>query len=719
MTAEPMKADGHNATTRYIYRAQTSSFSLSKSIRRRTRLPNRSLAGESCDKQTEQAITTTSSKGNQGSDGQDLICKPTSGQQRTGTNFMASAVVTRPTKQAPGSDRFDVDDLPQHHHDNNNNNSASNNDDNNGGNNGRVRPPIAPVAAERSCGSKQQQQFVGYELVKQQPLPARSHQLPSIGGATQNDRQKSYHHYDYYTESDLTGSLPPIAASKQTANHYEENILLFATEHNGGQNSNSNNNGPIAHKQAEKQRQVTKYLNGASHKQQLAAASLEAYGSRSAKQAANCSNQLLAPSLGQTGKFVNYYPSWRQSQSPTTGHQQNYSFHVPLHLQGSHRQPAGQQHYPARYGFVAPIGSRKQVALENPNSSVAGRSQRERLATFNRSRTISHLPNMVKISVEDTSINNSRAKNNLKPEESSNCHYEDFYDRPASSIGTRQFMRSDGDLLKAHLVTLRITDEGLDNPFKPGTELSWEADMMVRLMKRGYPVQELPVLVQTAKQVALDKESSKQLLIDESTQMAARRRPPARKSGPAKASTWSHKMTRSNSGERFEKRFTEEIDPGLILSDQQPLVRGRSSNDLSLGKQVWANSLSRTKSMPRFSEPTSDDADSIDKLITSIEQEMSELLKSEADKQQVGPEDASRLLPKEAIRGRVATSGSRLAAGLSNKQKRKSSDQKQHATSIKGRLRKSSNAAEASESNKADLIRRKTKQKDRGCCVIQ
>lgn len=59
--------------------------------------------------------------------------------------------------------------------------------------------------------------------------------------------------------------------------------------------------------------------------------------------------------------------------------------------------------------------------------------------------------------------------------------------------------------MTAHIETIR--DDGRDNPFKPGTELSWEADLIVRLYKKGHPLSEVPLLLESIKKQLEQKKS--------------------------------------------------------------------------------------------------------------------------------------------------------------------------------------------------------------------
>lgn len=313
-------------------------------------------------------------------------------------------------------------------------------------------------------------------------------------------------------------------------------------------------------------------------------------------------HQAPAPQLA-VGKFVNYYPAERQPSRPSSP-QRNYSFHVPLAHSSASQAQAGWQ---SRYGFVAPLERIKSNPGDaSPAAPVARRAQPAGWSSSFKSRTISHLPDMVRLSVDDTTpVRRSRAR-----ELEGQQNYQDPYEQqlqqlqatPRATLG-----RSEGDLLRAHRVSLARLEPGSDNPFRPGTELSWEADLMVRLMKRGYPLDELPTLVQSAKQVAAtDRERT-------STSQA-----------PSKAATLGRAAAADKPEDASMKRQTSIAD---LNSDT---------------RRAWASSLSRARSMPRgfglasqLSGSSADykspkalkaaDADSIDRLISNIEDELQQI----------------------------------------------------------------------------------------------
>lgn len=567
---------------------------------------------------------------------------------------------------------------------------------------------FSPAAAERRPSRNKRQQQVAGQTRSQQLRQLQLQQQAAAAAAAQND-----HHYDYYTDSDLTASqqLPPTTTTNgfQTSDHnYCDNILLFATEHGGGGRDLAQ-----AHARA-----------GQPARHYSAAAT-------------------------PTGKFVNYYPSCRQSRSPSAERRKNYAFHIPQQQQqqlqqasnyhpASYKMPKSttihnlssssggaacgatrQQLYQARYGFVAPadkIGEQQQRRL----------LERPSLNQSFRSRTIAHIPSMVKLSTElaapkqpgpatggglDAQLFNRTAGNN----------YEDFYEKPG--VLAKQFVLSEADLLRtgANLVDIKRAylprDDGFDNPFKPETELSWEANLMVKLMKRGYPVNELPALVEAAKQIVLERQQEQQ---------------------------------------------QEEI---RLKTASRPLVRRQSISDIKSGRQVWADSLSRTISMPRFPSAAKgppiggadNDADSLDKLILRIENETNELIAANDSNQPHEQQPQGELIEKQQVKSKVA--GARTAGPakltsrgqvLGSASERKASSSQPTATSkttkrasgtnnsggntrivkqaiavgsAKMRANKSTNRNSRRENERADLrgnSRLRAKRGNRrGCCVIQ
>lgn len=198
-----------------------------------------------------------------------------------------------------------------------------------------------------------------------------------------------------------------------------------------------------------------------------------------------------------------------------------------------------------------------------------------------------------------------------------------------------RYMASESNLLRTDLVSYH--DGGWDNPFKPDTELSWEADIMVRLMKRGYPISELNNLVEAAKSYKLDHSRIKA----EQAQPHMRRRAESVKIPGQQQLSHKERLLGSSDGIR---------DPtdvrNMNLNEVRTVKRQSSLNQLdnkkSKSRQVWADSLKRTKSMTKFTSQSCD-ADSLDKLIISIENEISSLLNETEDKRkQKNGEKSSR-----------------------------------------------------------------------------
>lgn len=601
------------------------------------------------------------------------------------------------------------------YHDNNNNNNGNNNSS-------KVKLLITP-ATNYGSGKQQMIHSSATATLANVPNPKQQHQLQPRSHTLQNGL-KNYHHYDYYHASDSNcASQRPL--QQQQANHYEENILLFATEHD---------------RQAPMQVPALERQRATAEQQQVSA---------------GCpppTTQHRQIYQGATGKFVNHYASWRRAQSPSGG--ANYSFHVPTYLQqapisGQRRrahspaQARNLQYQESGFGFVAP------AELVSSNRPSTGFNQ-----SF-RSRTIAHIPNMVKLT---TTAHSNGAQRQPSSGDFTPSTYEDFYERPtvtvssssAGFVGKSHLMRSAGDLLKVHVIEFErpLAELGADNPFKPGTELSWEADMMVRLMKRGYPVDELPVLVQTAKQVALDKQRA------------------ANKSQPSAKSAISAKSPNELSGNRSQQeqqqqrpsetngtcKRTSEASTTLNVEEQagrsagrnaNELVRRQSSSELNSAKQAWANSLQRAKSMPRFAASARAEEDSIDRLITSIENETSTHLLERASSSN---ELSSTSSPgREGGSLRETTAITKVPSNRkinSNNKDSKGNVTKRKAAASKGGNRQHSakakrlaivkdgnkNAKAEPESNnikEADLnrynkkIKKKDKRRSALCCIIQ
>lgn len=428
----------------------------------------------------------------------------------------------------------------------------------------------------------------------------------------------------------------------------------------------------------------------------------------------------------RVGKFVNYYPSTRQPQGSSTSspshkrHTSPYAFHVPLYRQQALQQTRAkspispryerylyesppnsfgprqawpgssqaaclyddqyfanhdQQNYgdnqegdqdtamampeikQARYGYVAPLDR-----LESKVSLDKYQQQKLPISKFNnslRSRTIGHIPNMVQVSVDDNMWPTTKQASTRLLAYSANH-------QPMISAN-HCTNRSEGDLLKAHRIAWRHSnkyDLGHDNPFKPGTELSLEADLMVRLIKRGYPIEELPNLVQATKEVLAHQNDSRLRSkscdrfnnTEEITTIGK-----SEKSGGYLSSNLRH-VGETNLNDVKNKSSAVAINTVIrpqfkshsnLLKAQNRSKKEEQNNgqldELESCKRIWANSLSRAKSLPRFnctnkensktntnrlltSAPQTDDTDSLDKLITNIESEISDLLVADVDK---------------------------------------------------------------------------------------
>lgn len=599
---------------------------------------------------------------------------------------------------------------------------SNNNSNNNGFNSSKVKLLITPAAGRlpEVCGSKQQM-----ALSSQNTISCMQASYNNDRSQQQQSRQKNYHHYDYYTDSELTSSQKEVQ-QQQLNHHDQENILLFATEH---ENSNTDTKQSYANGNYRQRAGVTPETTQQPPSQQQVP---PVNNSTRAKSATHHHNQYSSffynNNVPQTGKFVNYYPSWRQTQSPTKSYHQNYSFHVPLMQQQYHlnQQPL----YQPRYSFVAPI--------ERIYVTPGGRFKQ----SF-KSQTISHIPNMVRVSVEETTGERKTKAAIAVASTDNNDSFENYYDKPQPAVNkmgdvntNKCFIKSEGDLLKAHVIDLRH-DKGYDNPFKPGTELSWEAEMMVRLIKRGYPIQELPVLVETAKHLAKERQKTKASLnkTDSKTKEGARNNDDEMLNESITTTKLINKVINNQSNNLSPPPLTTSYSAkkrNNQKSENIKLRRQSSQSDLSSGKQVWANSLSRTKSMPRFSNYSSqrnidyEDIDSLDKLITSIENEMADLVdgsESEADdkkrliKETIGNQNEREISTKvqerkELQSRRILDSGSGSANIKINKQKRsevKSNNNDNNDNNVTLRKQPDLNRMKKS----------KNKKSGRQCCIIQ
>lgn len=450
-------------------------------------------------------------------------------------------------------------------------------------------------------------------------------------------------------------------------------------------------------------------------------ASADRFGSSS--QRASRSSLGGAHSATRMGRFVNYYPASRQ-QSPSRRQPSPYAFHVPPpnHQRNNHhyqhqvartsacgnsratspsyayanfnansvaddysqacyfqeQPPANhdnnqqhqlaewelhnnsqaQQHEPSqlttpshprqsRYGYVAPLD--RIPATGSPaykfNKSL-------------RSRTISHLPSMVQVTVDDpdTYATATTATANGK-----------------SSLFNPT--TSESDLLRRHVVVWRSNAElDHDNPFKPGSQLSWEADLMVRLIKRGYPIDQLPSLVEAAKLEAAARQHKQQQQRQQSTaskscDRLAERQEPRRTERPSDLLTQNSGFLRSNLRQANQAR--ELTITGTGNQRQRPISSAVSHSNLQASKTmmngqtremtdqgqheqptpndcktIWADSLRRAKSVPRFHQT---DADSLDKLITSIEMEIGHMLEEAASPVKDDPDRGQEMTESEKV----------------------------------------------------------------------
>lgn len=406
-------------------------------------------------------------------------------------------------------------------------------------------------------------------------------------------------------------AAPAMAQPTSNGNqsHYNENILLrFATEHANNEHyrpTTSLNN----YQRSTLGAKGTPVPNERVKRERNAGRSSTLPGKQLTVAAEQPRHQQLYQALPPqmvVGKFVNYYPAERQPSRPSSP-QRNYSFHVPLTLPSSSLPQTGSSGaaWQARYGFVAPL-DRLKAGPGEPADDVPLPPRRGQPKGWNssfKSRTISHLPDMVKLSVDDT----LPARQSRALELGSQRNYQDsLFGQDQAQAKVSSVGLSEGDLLRAHRVSLARVDPGSDNPFRPGTELSWEADLMVRLMKRGYPLDELSKLVQSAKQVAATDRDRVQL-------------------------------ARVSSGSQNPATLGRQLAADDSIRRQTSIVDLNSDT-----RRAWANSLSRARSMPRglglagelsglaneqkllkASEVT--DTDSIDRLISNIEDELQQI----------------------------------------------------------------------------------------------
>lgn len=180
-----------------------------------------------------------------------------------------------------------------------------------------------------------------------------------------------------------------------------------------------------------------------------------------------------------------------------------------------------------------------------------------------------------------------------------------------------------GQQLCHEIELIRPYDER-ENPFRPGTELSWEADMMVKLIQRGYPIKELLPLVESAKRIA--SKSLKRL--DSCPQ-------PNQCTDTSLGQTNKHNH-HGHARQRDDATSAQDDinikTKSTSLTRSAGLSRQVSSDDIRPERGVWLNSLKRTKSLPRYLQlprpALGFEGDSLDDLITSIENEFDAIASS-------------------------------------------------------------------------------------------
>lgn len=208
--------------------------------------------------------------------------------------------------------------------------------------------------------------------------------------------------------------------------------------------------------------------------------------------------------------------------------------------------------------------------------------------------------------------------------------------RPARKLSAASRVRSDGDLLRVRyvrvprvLVSKYVDDNGCDNPFRPGTELSWEAELMVKLMRRGYPIDELPALIDSAKEAArLGSLTSDANAANEPKQQQQQQQ--RGKLESFKVRSQSHENLSDRRARKRENGRTRAPNNTYAADDSSAATTDNHYDDLQASRlerqasvrAVWTGSLSRIKSVPRNIGDTSDRSDSIDRLIASIEREI-------------------------------------------------------------------------------------------------
>jgi len=484
--------------------------------------------------------------------------------------------------------------------------------------------------------------------------------------AAARQRQQSSESLYYKLDSSDTNSSFAAAHSQQACGRqprvvggelggrrgkfYDENIILFATEHSQNNNNNNNNNNNCEHKQDSKQRRQAGRQEAAELQAAPVRASVRSVLRRGSKAHESPAGAGTAAGLGAglgasaavfpperarscapMGRFVSAYPSSRQpvyeKGARSVAGPQPYAFHVPAGWQrasspllssgsqlalgaplsslGGRQQGAATPHPPPRssssaaakqlhYGYVAP--SNKVDAKFNPSL---------------RSKTIEHIPSMVQVSLQEATQSPAAprwpAGDEPAPEVAAG--------KLAGERPLEQVVNA-GDKHLLQVRPLGPNSLGHENPFKPGTELSWQADLMVRLIQRGYPIGELNLLVAAAKQLRDHRRRHHWQSCD---RFAAGSGPVgAREPLEANGSQWAASKSRGAADCPSEERAQWAESP----------------------KRVWASSLARAKSLPRIVGGQPADSgrplagDSLDELITSIEREMARLLQASPLEQQ-------------------------------------------------------------------------------------
>ena len=397
---------------------------------------------------------------------------------------------------------------------------------------------------------------------------------------------------------------------------YDENLLLFATEHDpaGAKANLQTASSPLSESQGR-----------------------VASGARSAlrQRPRNGGAEKRARSAAPMGRFVSLYPapashygSLANASATANGGaaaasspSAPYAFHVPASWQRARQTPSPtQRNQPqaARYGYLA---------------RDAPKHQAPPVAKFNRSlrsRTIEHLPSMVQVSVGDTQANRKRAENSLQQDE----RLELGPNALLASAGRLQASAEQPSLTQARHTIQCPADAPnrcQDNPFKPGTELSWQADLMVRLIKRGYPIEHLSGLLEAAKGA---RQRRSELNASQSCERLASHKQQQR---PA-ASRQGQESRRLHSVSQTNLKTLPSPGSGGAHSKVAAPLPGPTLDEC---RRLWASSLPRARSVPRSLQAAGEqggplagrreDADSLDRLILDFERETSHLFDEPAE----------------------------------------------------------------------------------------